>query len=450
VTNLADVSTLSTSIRGSVLLPSNPAYDATRQIWNGMIDRRPAVIIRCAGAADVIAAVRFARESGLEVAVRGGGHSFPGYSVCDGGLMIDLQDMKGIRVDPNARRVRAQAGVTWSEFDRETQAFGLATTGGMIPHTGIAGLTLGGGFGWLVRKHGMTVDNLLAVDVVTADGQLLHASENENDDLFWAIRGGGGNFGIVTSFEYRVHPLGLILGGLVAYPHAQSSQVLRGLHELVTGAPDELVAVGAMLTTPDGHAATAVAVCYSGDDLVAGERVIAPFRKLGTPVMDQIGPMPYTAIQSMLNDAAVPHRRYYMRSNLLDDVNAGTVDVLEKAYQKVPSPLTSVVLVSMGGAASRVPPDATAYVHRDAAYSLTIIGGWLDAVDDAANVSWLRETWDTLTPHLPNRVYVNELHDEGHDRVRAAYGAVYSRLATLKQKYDPTNFFRLNQNIKPA
>lgn len=415
-----------------------------------MIDRRPAMIVRCSGAADVVRAVTFARDSGLVVAIRSGGHSFPGYSVCDGGVMIDLQPMKSIRVDPQARRVRAEPGVTWAEFDAETQAFGLAGTGGMISHTGISGLTLGGGFGWLARKHGLVIDNLLSADVVTAAGELVHASATENPDLFWGLRGGGGNFGIVTSFEYQLHPLGQpALAGLIAYPLPQARQVLRNYHEAMANAPDELTVTAVLLTTPDGHPTVGIAPCFTGN-VEGGERAIEPFRKLGTPVMQQVGPMPYTLVQKMFDAAAVPGRRFYMRSNYLENLNESVVSAFADAYARTPSPLNAVIIVSMGGAVGRVAPDATAYYHRAFPYTTTVLCGWDDAKSDEANVNWLRDLWADLSPQLPTGVYVNELHEEGADRVRAAYGPAYPRLAALQQKYDPKNLFCLNQNIRPA
>jgi FAD/FMN-containing dehydrogenase len=437
------------AFRGRVITAADADYDAVRKIWNGMIDRRPGMILRCAGAADVISAVNFARDAGLMIAVRGGGHSFPGHSVCDGGVMIDLQAMKSIRVDPDARRVRAEPGVTWGEFDAETQAFGLATTGGMVSHTGIAGLTLGGGFGWLMRKFGLVIDNLLAADVVTADGRLLKVSADQHPDLFWAIRGGGGNFGIVTSFEYRLHRLEPLLAGLIAYPVSQARQVVRGFHEVMEQAPDRLVAGAVLMTTPDGHQVVGVAPCFMGD-ASAGEHVVGPLRRLGTPASDQVGTMPYTAVQMMFNDAAVPGRRFYMRSNHLDALPDECIDALSAAYARAPSPFSAILIVSMGGAVSRVGPDATPYFHRQSPYTMTIFGSWVDARDDDANVSWVRETWSALAPYLGRGVYVNELHDEGADRVRAAYGTTYTRLSIVKQKYDPKNIFHLNQNIQPA
>jgi FAD/FMN-containing dehydrogenase len=445
-----NLDSLRATTRGTIVTPTDAAFESYRRIWNGMIDRRPALIVRCAGAGDVIAAVKTARDAGLAIAVCGGGHSFPGYSTCDGGVMIDLRSMKGIRVDPVARRARAEAGNTWSDYDRETQAFGLASTGGMISHTGIAGLTLGGGFGWLMRKHGLAVDNLVSVDVVTANGELVHASADENADLFWALRGGGGNFGVVTSFEYNVHPVGpMVYGGLVAFPLPEAPHVLARVQELMATASDDLSTCSVMITTPEGHKAVGVGVCFIGD-LSRAEDAVAPFRKISTPVMEQLGPMPYTVVQTMFDGAATPGNRYYLRSNYVNDMSEDFVSTLAEGYAKAPSPMSAVVIPYMRGAVARVPADATAYYHRSAAFTFTVLGGWVDAADDSANVTWLKELWGRLTPYLPDAVYVNELSEEGTDRVRSAYGPSYGRLSAVKKKYDPTNLFCLNQNIAPA
>jgi FAD/FMN-containing dehydrogenase len=441
---------LRATVRGPILTDGDAAYDDARQVWNGMFNnRRPDMIVRCQSAADVIGAVNYARENNLLVAVRGGGHSFPGFSVCDGGLMIDLAPMKSVRVDPAARRVRAEPGVLWAELDREAEAFGLATPGGMISHTGIAGLTLGGGFGWIGRKHGLVIDNLISCDIVTAKGELVHASATENPDLFWALRGGGGNFGIVTSFEYQLHPQGLVMGGLIFFPQAQAQQVLRGYQEFMKTAPDEFGGVGALLMLPTGDKSVAISPFYAGDP-AEGMRLIEPLRKLGTVIMEQVGPMPYTVAQQLFNPGSVPHNRYYVRSNLNNGISDEAIEILREAFDRSPSPLNGMVLVAMGGAIARVPADATAYFHRDADYNLSLIGSWLTQAEDEPNIAWLRDLWDKLTPHLPNRVYVNELYDEGADRVKAAYGSTFTRLQQLKQKYDPQNLFRLNQNIPPA
>jgi FAD/FMN-containing dehydrogenase len=445
-----NVESLRAAVRGAVLTPSDPAYQSYRRIWNGMIDRHPAIIFRCAGAADVIAAVKTAREAGLPIAVCGGGHSFPGFSCCDNGAMIDLRSMKGIRVDPVARRARADAGNTWSDYDRETQAFGLASTGGMISHTGIAGLTLGGGFGWLMRKHGLAVDNLVSVDLVTADGELIHASDHENPDLFWALRGGGGNFGVVTSFEYNVHPVGpTVFSGIIAFPLPEAPRVLPRVQELMENASDDLSTVSVMITTPEGHKAVGIGVCYIGD-LSKAEAAIAPIRTLGTVVMEQLGPVPYAVAQTMFDAAATPGNRYYIRSNYVDHMTEEFAGILADGYAQAPSPMSAVVMPYMRGAVARVPVDATAYYHRSAAFTFTVLGGWINPAEDSANVTWLKGLWSRLTPHLPNAVYVNELEEEGNDRVRAAYGPSYGRLSAVKKRYDPTNAFSLNQNIAPA
>ena len=446
---LADTSALAAAMGGPVLTAADPGYDAVRKVWNGMIDRRPAAIARCTGAADVIAALAFARDAGLPIAVRGGGHSFPGYSVCDGGVLIDLQLMKSVRVEPVARRARAEGGVLWAEYDRETQAFGLASTGGMISHTGIAGLTLGGGFGLLCRKFGLAIDNLISADIVTSDGKLRTVSATQEPDLFWAIRGGGGNFGIVTSFEYQLHEVGPMLAGLIAYPLPQALQVLRGLHEVMSSAPDELMVTGALLTTPEGHKAVAVVPCYAGDP-AEGERVIAPLKKLGTVAMEKVGVMPYTVAQKLFDESAVPGRRFYLRSNYLETIGDALIETLAGCFAATPSPLNAIVIPSVGGAVSRVAPEATAYYHRQAPYVMSMVNCWLDPSEDQANLEWVRTSWTALTPHLPRRVYVNELQEEGADRVRDAYGPAFSRLAAIKRQYDPDNIFRLNQNIPPA
>ena len=446
---LADTSALAAAMRGPVLTAADPAYDAVRKVWNGMIDRRPAAIARCTGAADVIAALAFARDAGLPIAVRGGGHSFPGYSVCDGGVLIDLQLMKSVRVEPVARRARAEGGVLWAEYDRETQAFGLASTGGMISHTGIAGLTLGGGFGLLCRKFGLAIDNLISADIVTSDGKLRTVSATQEPDLFWAIRGGGGNFGIVTSFEYQLHEVGPMLAGLIAYPLPQATQVLRGLHEVMSSAPDELMVTGALLTTPEGHKAVAVVPCYVGDP-AEGERVIAPLKKLGTVAMEKVGAMPYTVAQKLFDESAVPGRRFYLRSNYLETIGDALIEALAGSFAATPSPLNAIVIPSVGGAVSRVAPEATAYYHRQAPYVMSMVNCWLDPSEDQANLEWVRTSWTALTPHLPRRVYVNELQEEGADRVRDAYGPAFARLSAIKRQYDPDNIFRLNQNIPPA
>jgi FAD/FMN-containing dehydrogenase len=363
--------------------------------------------------------------------------------------MIDLSPMKSIKVDPERRIARAEPGVIWRELDHETQAFGLAVTGGQISHTGIAGLTLGGGLGWLMRKHGLTCDNLLSADVATADGRLLTASTETNPDLFWGLRGGGGNFGVVTAFEYQLHPVGPVFGGLIAYPFSEARQVLQSFRDFAPTAPDELTMTAAFLTTPDGHQAVGIAVCYAGNP-ETGEAVVQPLQKLGTPVMVQVGPMPYPAVQSMMDQVAEPGRRYYLKSNFLDEVSDDVIDVLTDHLKRLPSPLSTVIIPQMGGAISKVDSHATAFHHRNVAFTFSAFAAWTDARDDEKNVTWARDLWDALRPFAPSGVYVNELQDEGEERIRAAYGLAYDRLVALKNRYDPTNLFRLNQNLKPT
>ena len=437
-------------LRGQLLSPGDEDYDRARKLWNGMFDRRPALIARCAGAADVIRAVSFARDNRLAVAVRGGGHSFPGHSVCDGGLVIDLSAMKGIRVDPRTRTARAQAGVKWIEFDHETQAFGLATTGGTDGDTGIAGLTLGGGLGWLSSKYGLTVDNLVSADVVTADGRLLTASAMENQDLFWGLRGGSGNFGVVTSFEYQLHAVGpTILGGMVAYPLGRAKEVLRFYRQFAKAAPDDVTTYAAFVTPPGGETVAALFCCYCGP-LAKGEEIIRPLRSLGSPVQDLLGPMPYVAQQRLFDGAFPAGSYYYAKAGSLADLSDEAIEVFAEYAATKPSPLSGVLVQTVCGAASRVDSDATAFPHRRLPYAPVIVSQWLDAATSEKNVGWARDFWKALDPLAGGGVYVNDLSHDDADRVRTAYGANYERLAALKKAYDPDNLFRLNPNITPA
>jgi len=445
-----EVKKFQTRLRGRLLRPGDDGYDDARKIWNGMIDRRPALIARCTGAADVLAAVTFAREQGLLVSIRGGGHNVSGNAVCEGGLMIDLAPMKSIRVDPIVRTARAEPGVLLGEFDRETHAFGLATTGGFISTTGIAGLTLGGGQGWLASKYGFTIDNLLSVDVVTADGRLLTASATQHEDLFWAMRGAGHNFGVATSFEYLLHPVSTVLGGMVVYPADRVMDVLRFYREFTAELPDELTTGVDLLTGPDGNLMAAMTVCYVGS-LDEGERVLAPLRRFGSPVADTIAPIPYTTQQTMLDEAFPYGRLNYWKSSLTDHLSDEVIEVLVEHARKKPSPLSSIPIADFHGAYRRVGKTDTAYYHRDLRYDIVIGANWTDPADTERNVLWARELYKALQSHLPHGVYVNDLdRDEGDERVRHAYGENYERLVILKNKYDPTNFFRLNANIKPT
>ena len=415
-----------------------------------MIDRRPAVIARPRSAADVMACVNFARTEHLQIAVRGGGHSIAGRGTCDDGLVIDFCDMKAMRVDPAARTIRAEPGVKWQEFDRETQTFGLATTGGTVGDTGIAGLTLGGGFGWLEGTCGMTVDNLLAADVVLPDGQMVTAHETSHPDLFWALRGGGGNFGIVTSFEYRLHQVGpLIIGGLIVHPFAHAKAVLAFYADFMRTAPDALVAAAVLMTAPDGQPACGIALAWNGD-LAEGTRIVAPLKAFGSPVLDIVGPMPYTAQQSLLEAAMPPNLQNYWKAEFIHDISGDVIDAAVDGFSRVRSPNSSILFFPIRGMASRVPPNATAFPHR-AGYHVGIYALWTDKTSNAENIAWVRQVWTAIQPSATGGVYVNELgEDDGADRVQVAYGANYERLRTIKARYDPDNMLCLNANITPA
>jgi FAD/FMN-containing dehydrogenase len=444
--------------RGELIRPGDPSYDEHRKVWNGSIDRFPALIARCAGVADVISAVRFARRTGLETAVRGGGHSFPGLSVCDGGVVIDLGPMKGIRVDPEARTVRAQAGVLIGELDRETQAFGLAVTGGIVTHTGLSGLTLGGGIGWLMRKHGLTIDQLLSVDLVTADGELVRASRDENPDLFWGVRGGGGNFGIVTEFEFRLNPVGpIVLAGPVFWAMEDSPELLRFYRDWIADAPDDLMTIVIHRKAPPlpfvptelhGKPVVAVACCYAGS-AEEGEKVVRPLKEFGSPVLDLCEPKPYLTHQAMF-DPTFPHGRwYYFRACDVTELTDEVIDITVDHTSRISSPFTAFPIWQMGGAVARVDDDETAFSGRAAGHTFNISGTTDTAEGFAEERDWVRNFWSALEPYHTS-VYTNFLMDEGEARIRAAYGAdKYDRLKALKRKYDPDNFFRLNQNIPP-
>jgi FAD/FMN-containing dehydrogenase len=458
----AAVEELAPRFRGTLLTPSDAGYDDARRVWNGMIDRSPAVVARCTGPADVIAAVGFARANGLELAVRGGSHSVCGHGTCDGGLVVDLSPMKGIRVDPGARTARAEAGLTWGDFDRETQAFGLAVTGGRFSTTGIAGLTLGSGSGWLERKCGLTADNLVSADVVTADGRLVRASAEENPDLFWGLRGGGGNFGIVTSFLYRLHEVGpIIYGGMLVSLPDRAEAILRWAREHLPSAPDDLGAAVAFVSAPpepfvppEMHFKPIVGtiVCWTGEH-AEGERVLAPLREAAQPVMDMVQPMPYTALQSML-DAGGPHgTRGYMKAEFLERLGDEAIGELVAHGAARPGPMAQLLLEPMGGAIGRMGEDETALGRRDVPWCYHALSLWMDPdpATEQAHIAWARELSQGLSPHTTTGVYLNYTSDEGEDRVRSSYGAEkYDRLVALKDKYDPGNLFHLNQNIRPS
>ena len=449
---------LQTSFRGELLRPEDVGYDKHRKVWNGSIDRHPALIARCTGAADVRAALRLARSQDLLVAVRGGGHSFPGLSVCDDGMLIDLGLMKGIRVDPEARTARVQAGVLLGELDRETQEFGLAVPSGIVTHTGVAGLTLGGGLGWVMRKYGLTIDQLLSVDVITAEGELVRASEDRNADLFWGVRGGGGNFGIVTEFEFRLNPVGpYVMAGPVFWPMEDAPEVLRFYRGWIADCPDELMTIAVLrrapalpIVPPDlvGKHVVAIAACYAGP-VEEGERALRPLKEFGSPVLDLCRPKPFVEHQKMF-DPSFPHGwSYYVRSCDVAALNDDVIDITVEHGRRITSPITSIGLWQMGGAVERIDNRATAFNGRQAGFTFNINGNSKTAEGFDGEREWARNYWSALAPHHTS-VYVNFLMEEGEDRVRQAYGAAkYDRLKALKRKYDPTNFFTLNQNIKP-
>jgi FAD/FMN-containing dehydrogenase len=447
------------SLRGELIHPGNQSYEEHRKVWNGSIDRYPALIARCAGVADVIEAVRFARAHNLLAAVRGGGHSYPGYSVCDGGMVIDLSLMKGIRVDPEARMVRAQAGVLLGELDRETQAFGLAVPAGFISTTGLAGLTLGGGIGFTMRKLGLTMDNLLSVDLATANGEFVKASEQENADLFWGVRGGGGNFGIATEFEFRLSALGPhVFAGPIFWPLAEAPEVLRFYRDWIADCPDELTTLIVQRKAPPtlsglpaelvGQLVIAV-VCIWAGSVDEGERIVRPLKQFRAPALDLCAPMPYLALQQMFNASFPRGWRYYFRSCDVAELNDDVIDVMVDQSRQIQSPITSLGVWQMGGAVSSVAEDATAFNGRSAGHTLNIGGNSMTADGFEEEQAWARQFWAELEPHHTS-VYVNFLMDEGQERIRQAYGsAKYDRLQAVKRKYDPDNFFRLNQNIPP-
>jgi FAD/FMN-containing dehydrogenase len=445
------VEELEGSLRGQLVRPGDDGYDAARAVWNRNIDRQPALVARCVGAADVVTCVTFARDHQLLLAVRGGGHNFSGTSMADRGMVIDLSCMNGVRVDAGRRIARAEGGTKWGAYDRETQAVGLASTGGTHHDTGIAGLTLGGGFGWLGGKHGLALDNLLSVDIVTADGRLRVASAHENADLFWAVRGGGGNFGVVTSFEYQLHPVGPLLTSLVAYPLAQTRDVLRSYHEFASTVPDEVNTAAALGHLPGGGPpVVAIAAAYNGP-LDTGEAVLRPLQRFGEPMLVQVEARPYIQVQHWL-DPFLPEGQWYETGHFMTDIPDGAASALLEAYANTSSPGNLVIFQQLGNAANRVPRDATAFAHRDARYALVIAAGWSEPAEAEVHYGWARALRTAVAPFATGGVYINMVGREaeyGAEMVRSAFGAHHTRLAALKQQYDPGNLFRHNQNIVP-
>ena len=437
------------SLHGESLLPGDDGYDSVRRVWNAMVDKRPALISRCSGTADVINSVNFARENGLLISVRGGGHNFPGNSVCEDGLMIDLSRMTGVRVDPAARTVRAQGGTKWGAFDHETQAFGLAAPGGTDPDTGIAGLTLGGGIGWLSGSYGLSCDNLISADVVTADGRMLTASANENPDLLWGLRGGGGNFGVVTSLEYQLHPLGsTVLAGYLVYPYAKARGLFALMGEFTANMPGEMNTITFLATAPEsGDKVCRILLCYYGP-IEEGERIIRPLREFGPPLSDGVRPMTYGDAQAL---ALAPHgRQNYLKSHFMSEVGDEVVDINLDFFDRVTSPLSSVLFQYLGNATRRVPANETAFGHRGALCEWATNAVFLDPGESEIHIRWVREFASALSP-FSSGPYINQVGaeaEEGAAEIQAAFGSNFERLASLKQQYDPANMFSHNHNIR--
>lgn len=455
----AAIEELTRQQRGKVLDPSDPSYDEARSIWNAMIDRRPALIVQCAEAADVMNAVRFARDNKLLVSVRGGGHNIAGNAVCDGGLMIDLSRMKSVRVDAAAKRAWVEPGATLADVDRETQAFGLVLPTGINSTTGIAGLTLGGGFGWITRKFGLTIDNLLSADVVTADGEMIRVSQTDNPDLFWALRGGGGNFGIVTSFAFQLHELGTqVVSGLVVHPLADAESVLKQYRQALETAPDELTCWTVMRQAPPlpflpeewhGKEILVLAMCYCGN-LDEGEQATAGLRSIGKPIADVVGPNPFIGWQQAFDPLLAPGARNYWKSHDFTELSDATIGILVDAVRDLPGPECEIFVGHVGGAAGRVPSDATAFPQRSSHFVMNVHARWREPDMDQACVTWARNVFEATAPHAAGTAYINFMPEDEVDRVQAVYGGNYQRLVEVKRRYDPQNLFRMNQNVKPA
>lgn len=455
----AEIEALAGRLRGTVLLPDNAAYDEARSVWNAMIDRKPGLIVRCLGASDVVQAVRFAREHNLLLSVRGGGHNIAGNAVCDGGLLIDLSQMRSVRVDPSIQRAWVEPGALLSDLDKETQAVSLALPTGINSTTGIAGLTLGGGFGWLTRKHGLTLDNLMTADVVTADGELLRTSLTENSDLFWAIRGGGGNFGIVTTFEFQLHQVGpQVLSGLVVHPFDDAVSVLKEYRKALETAPDDLTCWVVMRQAPPlpflppewhGKEILVLAMCYCGD-LEEGERATEHLRSIGTPIADVVAPTPFTSWQQAFDPLLAPGARNYWKSHDFTELSDESIDVLTKAIRRLPGPECEVFIGHVGGAAGRIASDATAFPQRSSHYVMNVHARWREIRMDQPCMDWARGLFEATRPYAAGTAYINFMPQDETDRTEAAYGSNYQRLVEVKRKYDPLNLFRMNQNIRPA
>jgi FAD/FMN-containing dehydrogenase len=446
------VTELAGKFSGQLLQPTDAGYEEARKVHNGLVNKHPTLIARCRGVADVVDAVNLARKLNLEVAIRGGGHNVAGRATVDGGLMIDLMPMKGVHVDSNAHTVRAQGGVTWAEFNRETQLHGLAVTGGVVSTTGIAGLTLGGGLGWLMGKYGLALDNLRSVEIVTAEGQVLRTSKEDQADLFWGLRGGGGNFGVATSFEYQLHSVGpTITGGLIAHPFDRARDVLRFVRDFTASLPDEFMVFGGLIHAGDGSGTklAAIVACHCGA-LAQGEKATLPLKQFGAPLMDAIGPMPYCQLNGMLDGAYPKGALNYWKSSFLSKLSDDAIDTMVECFARCPTPMAQLLLEHFHGAVTRVNVSDTAFPHRAGGYNLVVLSEWMEPKDTDRCVAWARETYAAMKPFVASGRYVNYLgDDEPADATAAAYGTNYRRLQEIKTKYDPSNFFHMNQNIRP-
>lgn len=460
MTNISEekIRKIQSKVKGTIILPGDPDYDGVREIWNAMIDRRPAVIVQCKEAEDIPPVIAFARENGLDLSIRGAGHNIAGNALCDNGVMIDFSTMKNVRVDAEKRRAYVEPGATLADFDEAVQAQGLATPVGINSTTGISGLTLGGGFGWLTRKYGMTIDNLVSADVITADGKKMRASENENADMFWAIRGGGGNFGVVTQYEFKLHPVGPdILAGLLVFPYEQAKQVLTRYREFVESAPEELSVWVVLRQAPPlpflpddvhGEKVLVLAIFYTGD-VAQGKKLIEPLRSFGDPHGEHIGVQSYIEWQKAFDPLLTPGARNYWKSHNFKELSDGALDAMIEAAGHLPSPQCEIFIGLIAGAANRVPADAMAYAHRDAKFVLNVHGRWDLAADDERCIAWARAFFEASKPYASAGAYVNFMTEDESERVAAAYGANYARVVQIKKRYDPQNVFHLNQNIKP-
>lgn len=435
-------------LKGEALREQDPGYEAARRIFNGMIDRRPALIVRPVDAADVATSLAYSTEHGLPVAIRGGGHNVAGNALIEGGLVIDNSQLRKVSVDPNAQTANVEPGATWSDFDRATQAFGLATTGGLISSTGVAGFTLGGGIGWLLRRHGLACDNLIEADVVTAEGKMLRAAIDGDRDLLWALRGGGGNFGVVTRFRFQLHRLRDVTGGLLGYPRTRAIEVLRTWRDFVRDAPEDLTTIAALMTTPEGHPAVGIALCHAGSPARAADDLKA-LRSLGPPVADHVGTMPYATLQASLDPTAPYGVRNYWKSDFIAELTDDAIEVLVRGANRMTSPLSMVHIHQLGGAMSREPHGGSAFAHRGSAFVYNLIGTWTEPREDSIHINWARAFFDELRPYSEGAAYLNFLGDDGDERTAAAYGSSLLRLSELKRRYDPDNVFQANQNIRP-